>query len=198
MSSFFCSRPLLNGWLFSYRRGKFIDKSGVAFFSSDPPKKIVTPHGLRAPEMIFGGTGNKSLDIWSFGCLVFEFITGRPLFLVPGFYSEEESDDDHLLQLSYILGPLPNHLYSLWTRSSRYFTADRVQFNSFLEEVPEGTDLLSVKGVPLEQFFDNEKPTDMTDNEAKAVKSLLRRILQYDPAKRPMADEILQDPWFMS
>lgn len=180
-------------------RPNHADNSDVAFFSSDPPKKIITPRGLSSPETIFGGTYDKGLDIWAFGCLVFEFITGRPLFLVPGFgYNEEEQIDLYLLQLSDILGPLPDYLYSRWTQSSRYFDADRVQFNSYMGEVPEGMDLLSAKAEPLEQFFDSEKPAEMTDDEAKAVKSLLRQILQFDPAKRPTATRILQDPWFTS
>jgi non-specific serine/threonine protein kinase len=104
---------------------------------------------LRPPELILGGINGKSLDVWSFGCLIFEFITGQPLFCVPGYSNADKEDDDHLLQLSDILGPLPDHLYQLWTRSSNYFAADRIQFNSFLSGVPEGTDLLSAKEEPL-------------------------------------------------
>lgn len=137
-----------------------------------------------------------SMDIWAFGCLIFEFVAGQPLFLTPGYPDEEEDDDNHLLQLHDILGPLPDHLYSRWMRSSRYFDANGVQFNSYLEEMPQGTDLLDVKGLPLEQFFDSLKPEEMTDDEANDVKSLLRQILQYDASKRPTTKEILQNPWF--
>ena len=157
---------------------------------------MVTPRGLRAPELALCGTFDKSIDIWSFGCLLFELITAQPLFSISGGDNPDQENDDHLLQLSNILGPLPDHLYALWIRSSRYFTADRVQFNSFLEDVPEGTDLLTAKAEPLEQFFDRAKPEGMSDEEAKAVKALLRRILQYEPAKRPTLSEILKDPWF--
>lgn len=148
--------------------------------------------------MIFDTTYDMSIDIWAFGCLVFEFIAGQPLFLTPGYPDEGEDDDNHLLQLSDILGPLPDHVYSRWTRSSRYFDADRVHFNSYLCEMPEGTDLLEVRGLPLEQFFDSLKPSEMDDDEANEVKALLRQILQYDAAKRPTAKEILQNPWFTS
>lgn len=157
---------------------------------------MVTPRGLRAPELIFGGINNKSLDVWSFGCLIFEFITGRPLFCVPGYSPSEKEDDDHLLQLKDILGPLPDHLYQLWTRSSNYFDAGRIQYNGFFGEVLEGTDLLSAKMEPLEQFFGSVKPESMTTKEGKAVTVLLRRLLQYDPAKRPTPTEILEDLWF--
>jgi non-specific serine/threonine protein kinase len=104
-------------------------------------------------------------------------------------------NDHHLLLFSDILGPLPDHLYSFWTRSSRYYTSERVLFNTFLEEVPEGTDLLSTRSKPLEGLFDEQRP-DMSDDEAKQINALLRRILQYDPAKRPTSAELLKDPWF--
>jgi len=117
------------------------------------------------------------------------------LFLIPGYGNDQEDDDEHLLQLTYILGPIPDHLYSLWVRSSLYFNANRLQYNSYLEEVPADVDPLSAQGVPLEQMFDDLKPADMGDVEATAVKHLLKRILQYDIAKRPTVNDILQDPW---
>lgn len=104
----------------------------------------------------------------------------------------------HLLQLGYTLGPIPDHFYRLWTRSSRYFDAHRVQFNSYLEKVLATTDPLSARGVLLELAFDRARPADMSDAETKAIISLLRRILRYNMAERPTANDILQDPWLAS
>jgi serine/threonine protein kinase len=168
----------------------------VAYFISDPPKTLVTPIGLRAPELILSGKVNKSLDIWSFGCLVFEYITGERLFDVSAISgSQEEQTDDHLLMLSDTLGPLPENLYNLWTRSSKYYTPERVLFNSIVYPA-NGIDPLSFKMGSLEETFDEVKPVDLSDEEAMMVKALIRRILQYDPTKRPTPSQILQDPWF--
>lgn len=52
-----------------------------------------------------------------------------------------------------------------------------------------------VEQTPLEELFDEASP-DISKEESDAVKALIRRILQYDPAKRPSAEEILLDPWF--
>jgi serine/threonine protein kinase len=161
------------------------------------------PVALRAPEIIFSQAVGTGLDIWSFGCLVFELLTGRVLF---GIYSwgptdQQEIDDDHLLQMTNILGPLPEHLYNLWTSSSKYFRADRTQYNSYLEDLsklPEGTDLLDGKYEPLAEYFESLKPEGMTDGEAERLVALLRRILQYQPEQRPTASDILNDPWFAS
>jgi len=71
--------------------------------------------------LILAGKVNSSLDIWSFGCLIFELITGQPLFCIPGTGNE---DDDHLLALNAALGPLPDELFRLWENSSQYFTPE--------------------------------------------------------------------------
>jgi serine/threonine protein kinase len=146
--------------------------------------------------IIFSATVDPSIDVWSFGCHIFELITGRPLFCVPGYQTREYGDDAHLLELSDILGPLPEPLYKSWARSPNYFNADRVLINTFLNEVPEGVDPRENRAKPLEDFFDEEKPVDIPQNEVKAVKDLMRWILQYDPAKRPTPCEILQHSWF--
>jgi serine/threonine protein kinase len=48
----------------------------------------------------------------------------------------------------------------------------------------------------LEDVFDCFKPSDMSSKENDAVKSLLRRIFQYEPGKRPQAADLQNDPWF--
>ena len=177
---------------------QYADNTDIAFSPSDPPEVFATPLGLRAPEMILGRPYDQSIDTWSFGCLIFEFITGEPLFLAPGYGNDDKDNDNHLLQLGDILGQIPDHLYRYWSRSSRYFNANREQFNSYLGEVSPETDPLAARGVSLELFFDRVKPADMGKAETVTVISLLRRILRYNIAERPTANEILQDPWWTS
>lgn len=59
-----------------------ISDLGGAFFITEPPMKPATPLGLRSPELILGDPITQAQDIWSFGCLMFEFITGRMLFSI--------------------------------------------------------------------------------------------------------------------
>lgn len=47
----------------------------------------------------------------------------------------------------------------------------------------------------MEDLFDRACP-EIAEEEAREVKVLIRRILQYDPAKRPSPAELLSDPWF--
>ncbi|KAJ5876804.1 hypothetical protein N7455_000269 [Penicillium solitum] len=118
---------------------------GGAYFFTDPPKKPVTSRGLRAPELILTGAVNDTLDVWSFGCILFELITGQPLFCVP--YSEME-DDDHLLSLTTQLGALPDELFKNWRTSSLYFTPERKLFNCQLGGVPPGKEALMLEQEP--------------------------------------------------
>ena len=59
----------------------------AAYFFSNPPETPLTPVGLRRPELVLTGTSvnHPSIDIWSFGCLLFELITGKILLSVPRY-----------------------------------------------------------------------------------------------------------------
>ncbi|KAJ5496609.1 hypothetical protein N7463_008596 [Penicillium fimorum] len=165
---------------------------GGAYFFTDPPKSPVTPLGLRAPEFILTGAVNNTLDVWSFGCVLFELITGQPLFCIP--WSEME-DDDHILSLTAQLGALPDELFKHWTTSSLYFMSERKLFNCQLGGVAPGEEPLMLEHMSMEESFDRADP-DLDEEEAHKVKALIRWILQYDPAKRPSPADILADPWF--
>ncbi|KAF5543296.1 CMGC SRPK kinase [Fusarium mexicanum] len=170
---------------------------GGAYFLNDPPEEPVVPRALRAPELVLKGEFDKTQDIWSFGCLVFELIAGRPLFYVFGPSKDDSSllDDEYLLEITDRLGPLPDELYSHWKTSSRYYTQDRSKYNCMIGGVPEGREPLMLERESVEQAFDKKVP-EMTEEEAQEVKKLIRWILQYDPAQRPSAEEILRHSWF--
>lgn len=100
-------------------------------------------------------------------------------------------NDDHLLYLAELIGPLPDEIFNHWTNSSLYFTPERKLFNCDVG----GKEPFMREQWSMEQLFD-EAGSDLDEEEANKVKALIRRILQYDPAKRPSAAEILSDPWF--
>lgn len=52
-----------------------------------------------------------------------------------------------------------------------------------------------IQQTSMEELFDQAEP-DIDEEEGLQVKKLIRWILQYDPAKRPSATDILLDPWF--
>ncbi|KAJ5087333.1 hypothetical protein N7456_010949 [Penicillium angulare] len=190
---YLCIRQPLSPFTYYHQGFKVkLSDMGGAYFFTNPPEKPVTPLGLRAPELILTSAINETLDVWSFGCLVFELITGQPLFCVPG---GEFQDDDHLLSLTEHLGPLPEDLYSNWKTSSLYFTPDRKVFNWEVGGVRPGEEPLILEELSMEDLFDEAEP-DLDEKESLQVQALIRWILQYDPLKRPSPAEILRDPWF--
>jgi non-specific serine/threonine protein kinase len=133
-----------------------------------------------------------AIDIWSFGCLIFEFLTGRALFgvAIVGNNQEDrdEADDEHLIQLNDIIQPLPDSMMAAWPRASMWYGLDRQPLR------PYGGEVYIHK--PLEELFAENKPDSIDNGEAAVVCSLIRQILQYDPAKRPSAVDLLKHPWF--
>jgi non-specific serine/threonine protein kinase len=123
---------------------------------------------------------------------MFELITGRPLFCVPG---SDHEDDNHILSLIAAIGPLPDNLFNQWQTSSFYFTPDGKLFNCKLGGIAEGEQPLLLEHASMETLFDRANP-ELGEEEAVEIKALIRRILQYDTKKRPTAVEILADPWF--
>ncbi|KAJ2986140.1 hypothetical protein NUW58_g5167 [Xylaria curta] len=169
---------------------------GGAYFVKEPPAKPITPAGLRTPEYVLTGAVNHTMDIWSFGCLVFELLTGQPLLCTPWYPSQTDQDDEHLRLMTTSLGPLPDNLYQHWKTSSFYFTPERELYNCWLGGVPEGKKPLILEEPTMEEAFDQAE-LDIDEEEARGVKALIRRILHYDPEKRPSAAEVLRDPWFL-
>ncbi|EGY19378.1 uncharacterized protein VDAG_09580 [Verticillium dahliae VdLs.17] len=179
-------------------------------------------------ETILGLDLGKRTDIWCVGCLVFELITGRQLFVrleaLQGDESDETTNDEHLIQLSQVLGPMPTSLFTHWQRGPQYYglegeliiddgesdvSDDEKSSQATLESGDnrsQGNRVGSERGSPLataESFVSLEqqlrkcKPDDMEEAEEAIVLELLRWILQYDPEKRPSAEEILTHPWFL-
>lgn len=105
--------------------------SSLAFIKGKPPTKIVTPVALRSPETILGKPVDEKIDIWSFGCLVFELMTGTMLFPVGDVGTQEETDDDHFLALHDILGELPEDIAAGWGRKNLWFGPEGERLNPY-------------------------------------------------------------------
>ncbi|KAL0940234.1 serine/threonine-protein kinase SRPK3 [Colletotrichum truncatum] len=170
------------------------------------------------------GTG---IDTWSFGCLVFELITGVALFQIPPFgLSDEAVKDTHLIQMTDILGPLPDDLLENWPARSKYYGPEGERLDArprdFDEDESDGDDVsdhedieeefddeedfdfdMGNRGPPmvydsLEKLINTHKPAGVNDEEEKQIIGLLRSIFHYNSDKRPSVAVLLQNCWINS
>ncbi|KAF5027023.1 hypothetical protein F66182_899 [Fusarium sp. NRRL 66182] len=138
-------RPLDN--YFSYNAQPLVKLAdlGGAFAAAEPISGAasVTPVALRAPETILGGSLGEGIDIWCFGCLIFEMITGRSLFVgvqsLEGEPYDEISNDEHLIQLWEVIGPLHRPLLDKWHRADQYYGPNGERLNMESEEKQYGS-----------------------------------------------------------
>ncbi|KAF4444939.1 CMGC SRPK kinase [Fusarium acutatum] len=196
---------------------------GGAFTEESPLQatEVITPVALRAPEIILGGCLDQGIDIWAFGCLIFEMLIGRPLFVaiqsLEGQDYDETSNDEHLIQLWEVIGPLPKPLLEKWRRADQYFdtSGNRLEVKPYEDGYVSGDeDMDSGDGtadesdgpplaylghfVSLEDQFMAEMSGDIDEAEAKEILALLRWIFQYNPAHRPSTSDLINHPWLRS
>lgn len=188
----------------------------LAFFLTDSPTRTATPAALRSPEQILGLGLDQKTDIWSFGCLLYQTLTGSALFPIIGFAftSPNETEDDHMVELINTLGPMPIDIRSHWVRHERYYNSEGKQIrfsieedkpsqfssNEFNDEAAETQmeeDFVDeVEPATLEDKFSKYKMEEISDPETQVILDLLRMILVYEAEDRPTAAELLQHPWF--
>jgi serine/threonine protein kinase len=174
----------------------------IAAFTFDSPPaadECTTPAALRAPEILLRCRIDQKIDIWAFGCLIYELLTGQLLFQVTGLSAilQEQNDDDHLLQMVATLGHPPPEIFAEWPRRDRYFDENSRLIRSDVSS-PDVADGESFQGPSLEEASKEPTPKGMTAEEVTQVLSLLRRILKYEPSGRPSTSDLLSDPWFQS
>ncbi|KAF8478755.1 kinase-like domain-containing protein [Gautieria morchelliformis] len=137
---------------------------------------------LRAPELILGHPWSTPIDIWSVGCLTFEYLVGTSLMQL------WESSAMTLEQV---------HLQRIFEFSGRFP-------DSFLEACKRRTDFFDEQGSLLR--VDKLAPAVMDDvlrayhvneQDIAPAAAFIRKCVTIDPRVRPTALELLDDEWLM-
>lgn len=68
----------------------------------------------RAPEVILGLPYSSSCDVWSFGCIAYELLIGRPLF-------QGRNNTDQIARIHRFFGSLPTFMLEHGSNSHMYF-----------------------------------------------------------------------------
>ncbi|KAK0455646.1 kinase-like protein [Desarmillaria tabescens] len=124
-------------------------------------------------------------DIWTFGCLIFELITGRALF---------KYELDPKLNLDE-----PNHiLYQMLCYTCKDIRAQQLMVSALADQFFDTN--CNLKAIPrlMDYPFEISIRSYKVIEEADVLSTaaLMLRCLRLDPAQRASADELLSDPWF--
>ncbi|KAG8430026.1 hypothetical protein GDO86_018627 [Hymenochirus boettgeri] len=85
---------------------------GSATFDHEHHSTIVSTRHYRAPEVILELGWNQPCDVWSVGCIIFEYYVGFTLF-------QTHDNREHLAMMERILGPVPSRM----VRKTRWVNA---------------------------------------------------------------------------
>ncbi|KAI8921924.1 kinase-like domain-containing protein [Powellomyces hirtus] len=135
----------------------------------------------RSPEAILGATYNRSADIWSVGCMVFELLTGDYLF-DPQAGSRYTKDDDHVAQIIELLGEFPRSLALSGKYSQELFNR-----KGQLRHIHKLRDWKLPDVLHEKYHFSKE--------DAQNIADFILPMMEISPDKRATAADMLKSPW---
>jgi len=101
-----------------------INKSGIKIidfgsgcFEDQKIYTYIQSRFYRAPEIVLGIPYNAAIDMWSFGCILYELYIGYPLF--PG-----EDEKEHMAMMMEVKGVPPRSVLARATRRKVFFDED--------------------------------------------------------------------------
>lgn len=158
---------------------------GSATFSNEYHSGVVSTRHYRAPEIILGMGWSFPCDVWSLGCILVEFYTGEALF-------QTHDNLEHLAMMEMVLGKLPDdYRRKAETYKPEYFYHGRLDYPRPDTSKQSRRFVQSMK--PLQDIV--ASPPAYAKHHDAFV-SLLRRLLEFDPAKRITVEEALTHPYF--
>ena len=136
---------------------------------SNPSFHIQTRY-YRSPEVILEYELNENCDMWSVGCLIYELLTGNPLF-DPDKKNHLSIDQDHILCMISTLGKIPDNLLNKSKNRNIFFKSNGLMKNVY-----------SVPITPLKDIL--EKNINLSKTELELLHDFMIKLLEYDPFKR--------------
>lgn len=162
-------------------RVKIIDFGNCEDFD----KKIqdeISVRSYRPPENFMNSDFNEKADMWSIGCLLFEFLTGEYLFEIDSDCSQNERDRRYLYEMFTILGKIPRNMCL-----DCEFTDDLFDNKGRILKM-KNIDYKSISEILVDDF--NYEP-----NAAQKLETILKLFLEYNVSNRISAKDALNLEW---
>ncbi|KAG1901461.1 kinase-like domain-containing protein [Suillus fuscotomentosus] len=141
--------------------------------------ELAQPLLLRAPEVTLGHGWSAPIDVWSMGCLVFEYLTGAAMFQL----SESSISVENLClqQILEHIGPFPPSFLERCQRRSAFFDEQgSLRVHNLIPQAMESC-LRAYKV--------------MDEKDIAPAAAFIRKCLTIDPHVRPTALQLLDDEW---
>ncbi|KAG8440314.1 hypothetical protein GDO86_006175 [Hymenochirus boettgeri] len=151
---------------------------GSATFDHEYHTTIVATRHYRPPEVILELGWSQPCDVWSLGCILFEYYSGFTLF-------QTHDNREHLVMMERILGSLPRRMVYK-TRKQKYFQNGSLIWD---ENTSDGR-YVSKNCHPLKSYKTKDSP------EHVHLFDLLSKMLEFSPALRITLKEALEHPFF--
>ncbi|KAM4631223.1 dual specificity protein kinase CLK2 isoform 2-T2 [Polymixia lowei] len=151
---------------------------GSATFDHEHHSTIVSTRHYRAPEVILELGWSQPCDVWSIGCILFEYYLGFTLF-------QTHDNREHLAMMERILGPVPSRMIRK-TRKQKYFYRGRLDW----DESSSAGKYVRENCKPLRRYLLSEA------EEHHQLFDLIESMLEYEPAKRLALADSLKHPFF--
>ncbi|XP_053156567.1 dual specificity protein kinase CLK4 isoform X2 [Hemicordylus capensis] len=150
---------------------------GSATYDNEHHSTLVSTRHYRAPEVILALGWSQPCDVWSIGCIIIEYYLGFTVF-------QTHDSKEHLAMMERILGPLPMHMIK--KSRKHYFQHNQLDW----DEHSSSGRYVRKRCKPLKEFM------QCHDKDHQNLFDLIRRMLEYDPAKRITLDEALEHCFF--
>ncbi|KAL2522022.1 Protein kinase superfamily protein [Forsythia ovata] len=161
-------------------RCKVVD-FGNACLADKPFAEEIQTRQYRAPEVILQSGYSFPVDMWSFACTAFELATGEMMF-TPKSGQGFNEDEDHLALMMELLGKIPRKIATSGARSKDYF-----------DRYGDLKRIRRLKYRPLDRLLVDK--FNFSDTDAREFAKFLCPLLDFEPDKRPTAQQCLQHPW---
>ena len=159
----------------------------IDFGNCENPESLIQDEicvrSYRPPENMMNSFYNIKADIWTLGCIFYEFLTGEYLFSIEENINPDHRDRYYLNEMFRILGRIPKNI-----TLDCEFSCDLFDKHGRVKKLPI-YEYISIKEILHEDF-------DYSFEDAVKYQDLIRLFLNYDISKRKTAIELLEHPWF--
>ena len=171
---------------------------GSSCFVGEQGSTYIQSRFYRSPEVLLGCPYNTQIDVWSFGCVLFEMYTGQPLF-------NGKDPEDQLMKIVQLLGQPPESIKD----QSQFFLpgtkeGDRIAAMQATRNFADrfraiGYDCITRRkradGVALVDDVKTDKDGRVIDENLLQFLDLVTKCLDLDPANRIQPADALRHPF---